>query len=77
MVKLNKIVRAFTHEGAKARRFTPEMALKRALMNCLLWENQFYENGVSIAEIFTNEGTGTLVVEDLNALSAAEQQPGT
>ena len=50
MVKLNKIFRAFTHEGARARRFTPEQELKRALMNCLLWEDQFYENGVSIAE---------------------------
>jgi acetylglutamate kinase len=28
-----------------------------------------------LAEIFTNEGTGTLVVEDLNALSPAEQNP--
>ena len=26
-----------------------------------------------LAEIFTNEGTGTLVIEDLNALSDAEQ----
>nr|WP_249145603.1 TROVE domain-containing protein [Bradyrhizobium diazoefficiens] len=26
------------------------MELKRALMNCLLWENQFYEDGVSIAD---------------------------
>jgi 60 kDa SS-A/Ro ribonucleoprotein len=50
MIKLNKIVHAFTHERAKARRFTPEMALKRALMNCLLWEDQFYEDGVAIAE---------------------------
>jgi 60 kDa SS-A/Ro ribonucleoprotein len=50
MVKLNKIVRAFTREGARAVRFTPEMELKRALMNCLLWEDQFYENGVSIAD---------------------------
>jgi len=50
MVKLNKIVRAFTYEGAKARRFTPEMELKRALMNCLLWEDQFYEDGVAIAD---------------------------
>ncbi len=50
MIKLNKIVRAFTHEGAKAKRFTPETALKRALMNCLLWEDQFYEDGVAIAE---------------------------
>jgi 60 kDa SS-A/Ro ribonucleoprotein len=50
MVSLNKIVRAFTHEGARGKRFTPEMALKRALMNCLLWEDQFYEDGVAIAE---------------------------
>jgi acetylglutamate kinase len=28
-----------------------------------------------LAEIFTNEGTGTLVVADLKALSPAEQQP--
>jgi len=27
-----------------------------------------------LAEVFTNEGTGTLIVADLNALSAAEQQ---
>ena len=50
MSKLNKILRVFTHEGAKGKRFTPEMELKRALMNCLLWENQFYEDGVSIAD---------------------------
>lgn len=50
MVRLNKIVRAFTREGARAVRFTPEMELKRALMNCLLWEDQFYEDGVSIAD---------------------------
>jgi 60 kDa SS-A/Ro ribonucleoprotein len=50
MVKLNKIVRAFTFEGARGKRFTPEMALRRALMNCLLWEDRFYEDGVAIAE---------------------------
>jgi 60 kDa SS-A/Ro ribonucleoprotein len=50
MSKLNKILRVFTHEGARGKRFTPEMELKRALMNCLLWENQFYEDGVSIAD---------------------------
>jgi len=50
MVSLNKIVRAFTHEGARGKRFTPEMALKRTLMNCLLWEDQFYEDGVAIAD---------------------------
>jgi 60 kDa SS-A/Ro ribonucleoprotein len=50
MVRINKIVRALTHAGARARRFTPEMELRRALMNCLLWEDQFYEDGVAIAE---------------------------
>jgi acetylglutamate kinase len=29
-----------------------------------------------LAEVFTNEGTGTLVVENINALSPAEQQAG-
>jgi TROVE domain len=50
MAKLNKLIRVFTHEGAKGKRFTPEKELKRALMNCLLWEDQFYEDGVSIAD---------------------------
>ena len=50
MVKINKLIRAFTHEGARACASRPSMELKRALMNCLLWENQFYEDGVSIAE---------------------------
>jgi len=27
-----------------------------------------------LAEVFTNEGTGTLIVADVNALSQAEQQ---
>jgi hypothetical protein len=50
MVTLNKIVRAFTREGARGRRFTPDKELARALMNCLLWEDQFYEDGVVIAD---------------------------
>jgi hypothetical protein len=50
MAALNKIIRAFTHEGARARRFGPEQELKRAVMNCMLWEKQFYEDGVSIAD---------------------------
>src|SRR5262245_19718667 len=50
MVRINKIVRALTYQGARGERFTPEMELKRALMNCLLWESQFYEDGVAIAD---------------------------
>lgn len=50
MISINRLLRPRTHEGAKAVRMTPEKALKRTLMNCLLWEDQFYEDGVSIAE---------------------------
>ena len=28
-----------------------------------------------LAEVFTNEGTGTLIVEDIQALTPAEQSP--
>src|SRR5262249_20326824 len=50
MATINKSKTPRTHEGAKARAFTPEQELKRALMNCMLWEDQFYEDGVAIAE---------------------------
>ncbi|HEV2464621.1 MAG TPA: TROVE domain-containing protein [Acidobacteriaceae bacterium] len=38
-----------THEGAPAKQITDEQALRRSVMACLLWENQFYEDGVEIA----------------------------
>ncbi|MFT3721954.1 MAG: TROVE domain-containing protein [Hyphomonadaceae bacterium] len=50
MAKLNKAKTVRTHEGAKGRAFTPEHELRRALMNAMLWEDQFYEDGVAIAE---------------------------
>ena len=50
MVSINKLMRVFTREGAPAKAFTPEDELKRTVMNCLLWEDQFYEDGVSIAD---------------------------
>ncbi|MEQ1489224.1 MAG: TROVE domain-containing protein [Terricaulis sp.] len=50
MVKINKTQAVRTHEGAKGRAFTPEAQLRRALMNSMLWESQFYEDGVAIAE---------------------------
>src|ERR1700692_1659300 len=46
----NRFLRIFTHEGGRARRSTPEQELRRSLMNCMLWEDQFYEDGVTIAE---------------------------
>jgi TROVE domain-containing protein len=38
-----------THEGAPTRHISPEMQLRRAVLACLLWESQFYEDGVEIA----------------------------
>jgi len=50
MASRNRFLRIFTHEGARAWRSTPEQELRRSLMNCMLWEDQFYEDGVTIAE---------------------------
>jgi hypothetical protein len=41
--------RVQTHEGGPARRITPELQLRRSVLACLLWEDQFYEDGVAIA----------------------------
>src|SRR6266571_5953721 len=38
-----------THEGAPARNISPELQLRRSVLACLLWEGQFYEDGVEIA----------------------------
>lgn len=40
----------FTHEGARAAHITPEKQLRRAVLSCLLWEKEFYEDGQSIAD---------------------------
>lgn len=39
-----------THEGAPARPISPNMALRRSVMSCLLWEREFYEDGQNIAD---------------------------
>src|SRR6266436_3687396 len=38
-----------THEGAPARHISPEHQLRRSVLACLLWESQFYEDGIEIA----------------------------
>jgi 60 kDa SS-A/Ro ribonucleoprotein len=40
---------ARTHEGAPARNISTELQLRRSVLACLLWESQFYEDGVEIA----------------------------
>ena len=37
-----------THEGAPARHLSNELQLRRSVLACLLWETQFYEDGVEI-----------------------------
>ena len=39
-----------THEGAPAAVLTAEQALRRSVASCLLWEDEFYEDGQSIAD---------------------------
>jgi len=38
-----------THEGAPARNISAELQLRRSVLACLLWESQFYEDGVEIS----------------------------
>lgn len=50
MASVNKVKHIYTHEGAKARNISPLQQLERSVMSCLLWEGEFYESGVSIAQ---------------------------
>lgn len=49
ILKLSHLARPRTHEGALARKVRPELALRRSVLACMLWEDQFYEDGVEIA----------------------------
>jgi 60 kDa SS-A/Ro ribonucleoprotein len=49
ILKLNDYTRPRTHEGAPASKINPEQALRRSVLSCMLWEAEFYEDGVQIA----------------------------
>jgi 60 kDa SS-A/Ro ribonucleoprotein len=49
ILKLAHLARPRTHEGAPAAILTPAAALRRSVLSCMLWENEFYEDGVAIA----------------------------
>lgn len=50
-MKLNvKPPATYTHEGARASTVSPVEELRRAVMACMLWEDQFYESGQSIGD---------------------------
>jgi 60 kDa SS-A/Ro ribonucleoprotein len=38
------------HEGIATARLSPEKALRRSVLSCMLWESEFYEDGVAIAD---------------------------
>jgi 60 kDa SS-A/Ro ribonucleoprotein len=38
-----------THEGAPAKNISAEQQLRRSVLACMLWDNQFYEDGVLIS----------------------------
>jgi hypothetical protein len=48
---LNLNFRPRTHEGAPAHNNSTELQLRRSVLACLLWESQFYEDGVEIAGV--------------------------
>jgi hypothetical protein len=49
ILKFAHLARPKTHEGAPTVALTPELALRRSVLACMLWENEFYEDGVAIA----------------------------
>lgn len=53
MSRFNTPVKAppiYTHEGGKAARINPEQQLQRSVLSCFLWEDEFYEDGQTIAD---------------------------
>jgi 60 kDa SS-A/Ro ribonucleoprotein len=40
---------ALTHENTPVRAISAEQELRRAVLACMLWEDQFYESGIAIA----------------------------
>lgn len=53
-MKTNKKETLHTFEGGVASKITPIEELKRTTMACLLWEDNFYEDGVSVADRIEN-----------------------
>jgi len=49
-VKAKEVFDATTHGGASTKSVSNEDQLRRAVLSCLLWEDQFYEDGQKIAD---------------------------
>lgn len=72
MAQLNRVARTtpeYTHEGARAAlHVSPYNQLRRSVLSCLLWENEFYEDGQTIAERIV-ELCAKVTPEQLSALA--------
>lgn len=62
----SSIPHELTHEGARAARINADQALRRSIMSCLLYENEFYEDGVIIADRIGD------LVKQVSTVSVAE-----
>ena len=49
ILRLSQLARPRTYEGAPAALIPPEASLRRSVLACMLWENEFYESGQTIA----------------------------
>jgi 60 kDa SS-A/Ro ribonucleoprotein len=50
ILKLSHPAPLRTHESGPAIAIAPEQALRRSVLACMLWEDEFYEEGVQIAD---------------------------
>jgi len=75
MATLNKKRKIYTNEGARASHLSPAQQLERSVMSCLLWENSFYEDGVSITDRISGlcDQVGLSFISEL-AIKAREEQ---
>lgn len=49
-MKTNVHVPVYTHEGASSTKVSAYDALRRSVMSCMLWEDNFYEDGKQIVD---------------------------
>jgi 60 kDa SS-A/Ro ribonucleoprotein len=62
-----------THEGAAARYISVLAQLRRSVLSCLLWESEFYEDGVEIGQRIA-QLTAQCLPEDVAALAVEARE---
>jgi hypothetical protein len=74
MARINQALRRlFTHEGAPAKRISVSAQLRRSVLSCLLWEDEFYEDGQEIGARILDLAA-QVPVEELAALAVEARQ---